>query len=51
MQGLLTAVASLVAEDGLSGTQASLAAAHGLNTRDSWDLEHRLRVGSSLIRD
>lgn len=43
VHGFLTEVASLVAEDGLSGTQASLVAAHGLNTRGSWDLEHRLR--------
>ena len=40
--GALAAVASLAAEDGLSGTQAPLVAAHGLSTCGSWALEHRL---------
>ena len=32
----------LIAEDGLSGTQAPLVAAHGLSTCGSWALQHRL---------
>ena len=42
MYGLLTAVASLVAELGLQGAQASATAAHGLSRCGSQALEHRL---------
>ena len=34
--GLLTAMASLVAEHGLSGTQASGVSAHGLSSCGAW---------------
>ena len=40
--GLLVAVASLVAESGLEGAQASVIVAHGLSSRGSRVLEHRL---------
>ena len=40
--GLLMAVASLVAELGLSGVRASVIAAHGLSSCDSRPLEHRI---------
>ena len=40
---LLTAVISLAVARGLQGTQASVVAAHGLNSCDSQALEHRLK--------
>ena len=40
---LLIVVASLVAEPGLKGIQASVVAACGLSSCVSWSLEHRLR--------
>ena len=39
---LLIAVGLLIAEDGALGTQAPVAAVHGLHCCDSWALEHRL---------
>jgi len=39
---LLTAVASLVVEHGLSGEWASVFVARGLSSFSSWILEHRL---------
>ena len=57
---LLLAVAFLLAESGLKGTQASVVAASGLSGCSSRALEHRLdscgalaylHVGSSWIRD
>ena len=39
---LLIAVASLVAEHGLQGTQASVIVARGLSSCSSWAPEHRL---------
>ena len=39
---LLIVVASLVAETGLEGIQASVVAAHGLSSCVSWAREHRL---------
>ena len=42
MLGLLTAAASLVAEHGLWGTQASAAVARELSSCGSWALGHRL---------
>ena len=42
MRGLLIAVASLIAEHGLQGTQASVAGAHGLISCASRALGHRL---------
>jgi len=45
--GLLTAVASLVAEHGLSGTEASVAAAPGLWSTGSVVLVHRLSFSSA----
>ena len=59
---LLIAVASLVAEHGLEGTQPSVAVGLGLSSYGFWPLEHRLsscstqlialrHVGSFWIRD
>ena len=60
---LFIAVASLVAEYGLQGAQASVVVVHGLSSFCSWALEHRLsncsilslvvpqHVGSSWIKD
>ena len=42
LQGLLTAMTSLVPEHGLWGAQASVPVAHRLNSCGSRDLEHRL---------
>ena len=42
MLGLLIAVASLVAEHGLSGARTSVVVAHGLNEFRFLALEHRL---------
>ena len=42
VRGLLIAVASLVAEHGLLGTQTSVVVAHGLSSCGSRALEHRL---------
>ena len=42
VRGLLITVASLVAEHGLKGSQASIAAACGLSICGSQVLEHRL---------
>ena len=42
VHGLLIAVASLVAEPRLQGTQASIVAVHGLSSRGAWALEQRL---------
>ena len=42
VHGLLIMVASLVAEHGLKGSQASVAAACGLSSCGSQALEHRL---------
>ena len=39
---LLIAVASLVAEHGILGAQASVVVVHGLSSCSSWSLEHRL---------
>ena len=39
---LLTVAASLVAEHRLWSTQASVVVGHGLSSRGSWALEHRL---------
>ena len=39
---LLIVGASIVVENGLQGTWASVAAALGLSTRALWDLEYRL---------
>ena len=39
---LLIAVGLLIAEDGALGTQAPVAAMHGLCSCGSWALEHRL---------
>ena len=44
VHGLLIVVTSLVAECGLWGLQASVAAARMLSTCHSWALEHRLRI-------
>ena len=38
----LIVVPSLTVEHGLQGVQASVVAAHGLNSCSSWALEHRL---------
>ena len=40
--GLLIAVASLAAEHRLQGPQASVIAAYGLSSCESWGLKHRL---------
>ena len=40
--GLLTAVASLVAEPGLLGTQAPVVATYGFSRCGSWASEHRI---------
>ena len=39
---LLVAVASLIGDHGLQGTQAAVVWAHGLSSCGSWALEHRL---------
>ena len=49
MHRLLTAVASLVGEHGLSGAVASVVAGYGLSSFDSWALEHRLSRVTSLV--
>ena len=46
---LLPAVASLIAEHGLSGARASVVEALGLNSCSSWALEHRLRRHMGLV--
>ena len=60
VHGLLIAMASLVVEHRLYGSQASVAEAHGLRSCGSWALEHRLNscglvalrhVECSWIRD
>ena len=48
--GLLTAVASLVAEHGCSAMRASVVAAHGLSNCGSWALESSLNsCGTGLV--
>ena len=42
VHGLLVALASLVAEHGLLGVRASVAAALGFSSRGAWALKHRL---------
>ena len=46
VHGLLIAMASLVVEHRLYGSQASVAEAHGLRSCGSWALEHRLNCGA-----
>ena len=46
VHGLLIAVASLIAEQGLFGAQASAVEALGLNSCSSWTLEHGLNSGA-----
>ena len=43
----LTAVASAVVERGLQSVRASVIAAHGLSSCDSWALEHRFSTCDS----